>query len=233
METDILGFNYVDQFGKVRETNSIEYKDGLLEGKTFYMLYFDVNKDFPLSAAQLYLYKRDFIQKNNFRFKHGIFHEDEHFFVRALIKCEKIFYYNEPLYFYRMEREGSIMQKRNLKNARDLNLVARELFYYLKENNVKDNLFYKKIFQLYLSSALINVSMNNDKMENILEKEDKLIIRSCIQNFSNFYYYSLISKNIKLFKNNVIDKKPYLLSRIIMWSHNLYYFCFSNHYRIK
>jgi len=233
MESDILGFNYTDQLGNVRKTKSVEYKNGLLDGSTFYMLYFDANKDFPLSSVCLYLFRKSFIDKYNFRFKHGIYHEDEHFFIRALIKCKKIYYYNEPLYFYRIEREGSIMQGRGLRNAKDLNLVARELYYYLKENGVTNKIFYKKIFQLYLSSALIITSNNKQKLENILEKEDKFVLRSCIQNFTNFYYYSLMAKNIKLFKTNVIDKKPYLVSRIIMWSHKLYYFCFSSYYRMK
>ena len=232
MELDVLGFNYSDQNGNSRDIKS-PVTDQILDGKTFYMLYYDANKDFPLSASCLYLYKKRFLDVNKLKFKVGIYHEDEHFFVRLLAVCDKIFYLNKTLYWYRMDRTDSIMLNRSLKNCFDLNSTARDLYYYLKYNNINDKLFYRKIYQLYFTSATIFSYANKTGKNQFMTKEDEKIMSACIQNFTNFYYYSLISKDIRFFKSFVLNKKPYLVSKMVLWGHKLYYCLFANQYRMS
>ncbi len=68
----------------------------------------------------LYMFKREFLIKNGLEFKEGIYHEDEEFTPRALLKANNISLYNKEFYGYR-QRYGSIMNSNlNLKKGLDV-----------------------------------------------------------------------------------------------------------------
>lgn len=70
--------------------------------------------------AWLYAWRKEFLDKNDLRFKEGILHEDVEFTPRALLKAGQVA--EVPGYFYHyMIREGSISTSRSMeKNIRDL-----------------------------------------------------------------------------------------------------------------
>lgn len=169
---------------------------------------------------------------NNLQFKEGIYHEDEHFFVRMIILVRKMAFINQDLYYYRTSRTDSITNKPKLKNSVDLKLICRDLFYYLRYNQCNESLFYRKIFQLYLTSVLYAIEGDYIKSKAMqFTLEDKIILRACIQNYNHFYYYSLLTKNVKLFKLFVIDKKPFLFAKVISILHKIYYKIMADKYR--
>lgn len=96
----------------------------------------------------LYFYRRSFINKNNFRFKPGMYHEDEEFTPRVVLKANKVVTYDKHFYMYR-QREGSIMNtKENYQKGWDiLNLCLEHnrLLTHIKSENLK------KLFQEYIA----------------------------------------------------------------------------------
>lgn len=66
------------------------------------------------------LYKRDFLINNNLLFKEGVYHEDEWFTHRVLLKAERISIYNKQFYMYRQQRPGSITNTLSEKRYLDI-----------------------------------------------------------------------------------------------------------------
>lgn len=73
-------------------------------------------KQFSIIPAQKKAYRRDFLIQNELRFVEGILHEDNPFFLDVMDKCEKLFYIDKALYYYRQNRDGSITSKHTRKN---------------------------------------------------------------------------------------------------------------------
>ena len=89
----------------------------LISGKTY-------SRDEYLSAAirnnelrmeaWLNLYNTEFMKKNNFKFKKGIYHEDMQLTPNILVKADTILYVENAFYHY-VQRSGSIMHQSNQK----------------------------------------------------------------------------------------------------------------------
>lgn len=94
----------------------IEKKE-VLTGKQ-YLLESAQAKMTPM-AAWLNVYKRDFLLRNNLRFKVGILHEDEDFTPRCFLAAKTVIYTGIPFYHY-VFRENSISTKKDKrKNIAD------------------------------------------------------------------------------------------------------------------
>ncbi|KEY18519.1 glycosyltransferase [Kaistella antarctica] len=70
-------------------------------------------------VAQNRLYRKDFIDKNDLRFKSGIVHEDELWFFETMLLAENVKFINSETYFYRIDNQDSIT-----KNVGDRNLES-------------------------------------------------------------------------------------------------------------
>jgi glycosyltransferase involved in cell wall biosynthesis len=80
-----------------------------------------------LMATVLYMYRRDFLESHQLRFKAGIRHEDEHFIPRAFLAANTVIETGVVFYHY-VIREGSTTTVRDLrKNAVDLYGTCLEL----------------------------------------------------------------------------------------------------------
>lgn len=78
-------------------------------------------------AAVLYVHSREFLLRNDLRFKCGITHEDEQFTPRAFLAAQRVI--ESGVCFYRyIIREGSITTQKDLrKNGADLYATCLEL----------------------------------------------------------------------------------------------------------
>lgn len=79
------------------------------------------------------IYRREFLIKNNLKFKKGLCHEDMIFSIQALIRAEKVKYIDCNYYMYR-QRENSIMTNLNEKTESCKMYIAKEL---LKKENIE------------------------------------------------------------------------------------------------
>jgi len=232
MELDVLAFNYTESLQNLLVEKKFPYENTYVDGIFYFLHYYIENKDFAPSSSCSYLYNRSFLDANKLRFRSGILHEDEHFFIRMLMHVQKMSLLNKTFYYYRSTRPSSITNAVHLRNSQDLTLICRDLFYYLRYYQCKEPLFYRKIYQLYLSSVLYAIDggyINTKAL--IITTEDKMIMRACIQNYIQFYYYSLIRHDVKLFHRIAIQKRPYLLAKLVSWTHKLYYYFFAEQYR--
>ena len=82
-------------------------------------------------VAQKFITRRDFLKANNITFYPNILHEDD-LYVRILMYLVKnVYVLNLPLYNKRQEREGSIMNSSNAKNANDIIIIHRQLMEFM------------------------------------------------------------------------------------------------------
>lgn len=96
----------------------ISPKPGCVSGKEYLLEHY---KNRSLSVeAWLYLYSKNFLDKNLLRFREGILHEDVEFTPRAMLKAENVSEISDKLYHY-VIRENSISTSKNKeKNIKDL-----------------------------------------------------------------------------------------------------------------
>ena len=103
-----------------------------------------------IELACCYAYKREFLIKNNFKFKKGTYHEDFGLIPLIIIKANKISSINYIGYNY-VQRNNSIMNNndynKELKKAYDV----LEHYDYLKKNNDK----YSMLFNSYIANSVI------------------------------------------------------------------------------
>jgi glycosyltransferase involved in cell wall biosynthesis len=64
--------------------------------------------EFSIIPAPAKAYRRSFLLENNICFFEGILHEDNPFFIEVMNFCERLYFTEKPLYYYRQNREGSI-----------------------------------------------------------------------------------------------------------------------------
>ena len=70
--------------------------------------------------AWLTVYRTSLLRKNNLYFLPGIYHEDKEFSVRAHHLMDSISFIKEPLYYYRVARNDSIMNTSRRDNTKSL-----------------------------------------------------------------------------------------------------------------
>lgn len=137
-------------------------------------------------------YKREFLIKNNLKFKEGIYHEDVLFSFEAFIKSERVRFYNYPFYLYR-QRENSITKNMNIKNYIDKKIILLEMLKIIdKEKFYK---FSKQPIGLYLDIVKNVKEVSLDVINKLIYLKNKDIMDYC-RLMRLFYYYIKYKSNI-------------------------------------
>lgn len=149
-------------------------------------------------VAQNRLYKKDFLNKNNIRFKEKILHEDELWFFETMLFARNVKYIDQETYFYRTNNEDSITRKLNDKNLESYIAILEEIHqkYILgKDLEIAQwyNIYMKKIIidfaireQSKLSTEVIN------KLERCLQSTyTELLEKSSLSKMNEKYYRAL------------------------------------------
>lgn len=76
--------------------------------------------------AQMYVYKRSFLDANHLRFKEGILHEDVEFKFRVMLCANQVKYIPFSIYNYLIRSNGSISSDYSPKRLNDLNCIISE-----------------------------------------------------------------------------------------------------------
>lgn len=129
--------------------------DEVLTGREYLLK--STNKNKSPMAAWLNVYKREFLTRNNLKFKYGILHEDEEFTPRCFLLAKTVVFTGVSFYHY-VIRKNSITQKLDKrKNAIDLFstcLALEQIYDNLQDKKLKKNLKdslsekYLNIFQI-------------------------------------------------------------------------------------
>lgn len=135
------------------------------------------------ATTPCYLFKKDFLDKNNLQFLAGIYHEDSEFTPQALFFAEKIIFIEKILYFHRY-RAGSITNFANYKRCSDLVVVSKSLARF-KVRNCKtppDKHIFDEIISytlIYLFSVLYSFKDNKKAIGFLSDlRKEKTILKS-------------------------------------------------------
>lgn len=117
-----------------------------------------------------FVYKKEFLYENSFKFKKGFLCEDIDFAVKTLVKAKKIFFYHNAYYCYRIARKLSIMSVVSLKRIDDyLNITKDCVDLLIKEKPFfMERMIDKLIIEFILNLATIHEVNKNEKDKAIL-----------------------------------------------------------------
>ena len=223
---DLIIFKLLNFHDDTRETFIVPYHE-MNSLSRFYDKIFTPNEiignilDFDVTVYSKF-FKSDLI--SGMRFDEKLIFEDNLFTTEAILKSEKIYFYNKYLY-YRRNRNESIMTSR-FKNHMDTIEVSNNVFDKIKEygyyNEVINKFFIKKINITYHRFLTIRdeykeTFFNKIKQDFLEKKEEfeKAVNFDKIDSKSKFIYYSAIDSHTfvefelknKLFESNLKIEK--------------------------
>lgn len=128
-------------------------------------------------VAQNRLYSKEFIDKNNLRFKNGILHEDELWFFETMLVAKNVKFVNHETYFYRTDNENSITSKLSDRNLESYISVLEEVYEkYIK----KQNLDIAKWYNVYLKKIFLDFAIRErEKLsDEVIRKLEKSLVNT-------------------------------------------------------
>ena len=135
-------------------------------------------------------------------------------------KCEKIAYIREPLYYYRKNRTGSIMQ--DCTNRRYFHKALKYLCNYFINDNSFDK-YKQELYQLFCKKILITYKeINNNVDEDMFRKIDQSLRELLNDYFSDINIYG--HKYLALGSFNLYRT----ISKCVLNVRNADYYCFSS-----
>ena len=144
--------SFLKEYYEVDDAYKVRHYDGplIMTGLDY------LRRRLPIGAAQRYIYKRDFLLKNDLRFIPGILHEDNVWGNMILYKANLVKFLSEPVYVYRLRTSGSIMSSITVKSGYDLIKGHRILMNWMGDNVAEKD---QPLFQ-YLIFGLINCALD-------------------------------------------------------------------------
>jgi glycosyltransferase involved in cell wall biosynthesis len=125
------------------------------------------------------VYKKNFLDENNIRFKDNILHEDVLFTFTAFRLAICVQFYPIEFYYYR-QREGSIMNKPSLKSYKSKLFIVNELQNIIENNNVKSKCWDSIVVKMY--SNVVRVGKIKDgKLYKRISKNNNLSLSARIR----------------------------------------------------
>ena len=164
--------------------------------------FIEKSQNCDIAPACFYMYRTKFLKDNNLLFKEGIYHEDELFTYRSLLRTKKIYVSNDYFYAYR-QRDGSITNsKNNVKRGEDLINICLELdkdFEKIENKNIKA-ILYKRGFNMILENILkYDIKSIDKNTKEYLRKHSQSLkdkIRADICVLSPRVYRFIINKGV-------------------------------------
>ena len=149
------------------KTSPMDSEKFLLESLKSYRIY---------APVWLNLYRRNLLINNDIFFKEKIYHEDEEFTPRTILKANKISIYDKDFYIYR-QRNGSIMNSNlNIKGCTDLLDTFMSLETLL--DDIED-IELKYYFKRYISMSSLG-QIYKYKFCNLSKDVKKMILRNSV-----------------------------------------------------
>lgn len=201
-DVDVLAFNgFIPEGGRAKKCKCFE--NSVADKATLFITGF-------ADAAQMFIFRREFLIVNNCFFKEGIKHEDTLFTPITLYKANFFIFYRESVYHF-LKRAGSITTVKDLKRIYDLNDNMSYLSEYADTIN---NLVVKRGFLNHIAhhiTEMLNYGIDNGPA-------GEMLIKQIMQEHP--YYWQIMK--------NAIDLKP----RLIYWAVKLSPLPFITTYRL-
>ena len=121
--------------------------------------------------AWRFLFSRDYLQEQGFRFKENSVSEDLEFAVRIMLDTDHIWFCHMPYYNYCPIRNGSLSNQKNPKAVEDLLTIQSELRQILKNSNIwYTDLILKKLDELIILNLPDVFEVNRSERRMIVDK---------------------------------------------------------------
>lgn len=178
----------MERYEKIFDEKKISVKKYLIESIRNSRIYVPVC---------FYIYDREFLKREKIFFEEGIYHEDELFSNRALLRCNEIILYSNYMYVYR-QREGSIIRNSNKeKICKDIYNVCLKLEKEIE--GIEDRelriwlLNYISVMAFNTSKEFkkLNIPKDIKKVINYGRLSNGYVIRAKFINFNEKLYYIL------------------------------------------
>ena len=158
------------------------------------------------------LFKRDFISENNIKFPPGLVFEDNPFFFETYLNANRIGLSKEFFYFYRVNREDSIIKSN--KDFSDKVLVfrlIREILYKRGLLNVYKEIIYTKYLNNFYWRCELTSDEYKDRFLSLMKDEfNQIIVEDTVdENDFRINIYDL-PKPLQNKINNTLKSDSYL-----------------------
>ncbi len=192
------------------------------------------------------LYRHSFIKECNVEFPDGLIFEDGPFFFSIFFKTKRVSIVRDLLYFYRINRVGSIVQKGGIKFL-DIIDVVNLMFNSLKSSSVFEDVKYE-FFHRKADDIIYRYELIALKLKNKFSKKFKNT--SCLLD-EKYFDFAYINKEIPITYRNLMSIKNktsilsfyyrkfiirlmYKVMQVLYTEENIYYFKFwSLKFRLK
>ena len=192
------------------------------------------------------LYRKSFIDKYSAQFPDGLIFEDGPFFFSLFFKNAKVSIIRDFLYFYRINRTGSIVQKpgENFLDIIDIvNLMLDEIKYLPDFDEIKYEFFQKKADDIIYRYELLPVKLKNKFSKKFKEKSSLLnenlfdfsyICKEMQSTYKNLCIIKDKTSILNFYYRKFVIRLMYKIMQILYTEENIYYFKFRNlKFRLK
>lgn len=216
IDVDVIMSNFYKDINNILniggENNILESNKIIKNSSNLVCDIFKYTKD--LWPAWKFIVKKEFLIKNNIKFKEGFLHEDVDYTSRIIIKMKSYYYFNDPWYCYRIDRNGSIMNNKKFKSLIDTTNIIIDLKEYI-EKNVNDmkvkNIILERLSEtLFLNLKLYGKGNNMEKQDflNKIKKNTYLLSKSKNKKHKIFFF------STKIFGTKfILEKYCYILNK--------------------
>jgi glycosyltransferase involved in cell wall biosynthesis len=153
-DVDILSFS-AKKYYRENYTEAIEFN--FPEQKVVLGSIFFEQSAFQV-PAWIRIYRKKFLENVNLEFLEGHLHEDISYTIPLTYMADKVAYLNDPLYFYRMNRDGSIMNEVKEQNVNNFIYALCFTYKFIKDNGKLTNNFEKFVRNSFYKSCLTHLT---------------------------------------------------------------------------
>ena len=151
--------------------------NSLLTGPELTHLFLTNNRTI-IEPVWCYIYKRDFLNANNLRFKKGIYHEDVLFTPQALCLAKRTMCFDSMFIDYTTSRTGAITSFLSLKHLSDRRDTARQLHNFFNTHPDLGLDAQRIVFNIYIETFSL-AHTNKISFDQLFDKFDLEIIQRC------------------------------------------------------
>ena len=201
-EKKVYPCRYKFEIDKLNNISPVEIYEWLLNNKKFTF------------TAWIFVVRREFLEKHNLYFVPGLYHEDEMWTPYLILKAKRIGFNNNYFYYYRVNRDNSIMFTSNIQKGFSLEKIYKKL-----KNDAADNRFTlqeKRLLNVRSADIFINLLFSiTDYWENsrFLELKNKikgehksLLYRKSVKNYLVVYFINVFGLDCFLYILRLIKK---------------------------
>lgn len=159
-----------------------------------------------------FVFRREFLIENSYSFKKGYLCEDIDFAVKALVSTNKIGFYHNPYYCYRIGRKSSIMNVVTIKRIDDYLSITSECMDLLNDNKP---FFMKRMIDKLSIEYILNLATIYE-----VRKQDRLMAIDLFKKNLSILQYSddskciFVNRSIKLLGVSAIAFMLFILKMV-------------------